>query len=487
MDYSQFSTQELERKRFNSIFVIEMMERFGFYAFNVIIVMFFIYQFHLPETQAATLFGAFSALLYVFIPVGGWVGDYFLGTKRTIILGGIFLLVGYLILASSMTVHMVFLGMGTIVIGNGLFKSNPASLLSKIFDKNDAAKRDAAYSMYYMAINAGSFVSEIVSPFVAHKYGWQWGFALAALGLIVGVINFTVGLKYFHGVTSAAGEKGSNIGRYIITVVVGIILVILCAFLLRDVALTRTIMFTIVAIAFIVFLVLGLSQKRGARGKMVSALVMTVMAICFYSLYQQMFLSLTFFGMNNAAHNIFGIPIHPEQFQVINPLAVIIIAPILSMLYKRAGRRGTNKKITTKFATGLFFSALAFLVLVPSQAFGHAGIVSSNWVVAAYVLISVGELFVSALGPSMMSQLVPEKFMGFATGIWFLAMAIAGVTGAMVSNMTSPKGADTMTAVQSLPVFCHAFQTIGIMTLCATVLMIIVKLCIDRFIYPKNN
>ncbi|MCX5773035.1 MAG: oligopeptide:H+ symporter [Fusobacteria bacterium] len=483
---SDLSAQQMEQNRFNSIFVIEMMERFAFYAFNVIIVMFFIYQFHLPEAQAATLFGAFSALLYVFIPVGGWIGDYFLGTKRTIIIGGVFLLIGYLILASSMTVHMVFLGMGTIIIGNGFFKSNPASLLSKIFDKNDAAKRDAAYSMYYMAINVGSFVSEIVSPFVAHKFGWQWGFALAGIGLAIGVLNFTLGLKYFHGITSIGGEKGANLGRLIITIVAGIVLAILCSFLLRDVALTKTIMFTIVAIAFIVFLILAISLKPGARGKMISALILTLMAICFYSLYQQMFLSLTFFGMNNAAHNILGIPIHPEQFQVINPLAVIIIAPLLSVLYKRAGKRGKNKKITTKFAVGLLFSAFAFLVLVPSQGFAHAGIVSSYWIIAAYVLISIGELFVSALGPSMMSQLVPEKFMGFATGIWFLALAIAGVTGAMVSNMTSPKGANTMTAVQSLPVFCHAFLTIGIMTLGATVLMIIVKLCIDRFIYPKN-
>jgi len=487
MDYSKFTPNELERKRFNSIFVIEMMERVGFYAFNTIVVMYFIYQFHLTKSDSASLFGAFAALLYVFIPIGGWVGDFFLGTKRTIILGGIFLLCGYVILSSSMNENMLFLGMGTIIIGNGLFKSNPASLLSKIFPKNDSGKRDSAYLMYHMAINVGSFSSGIFSPIIAHTFGWQWGFASACVGLIIGLINFMVGKKYFQGISSAAGERGLNLWRYLSTIIVAIGLIFVCSWLLHHISVTQILMFTIIGITFLIFFICGLRQEPGTRAKMISALVLAMMAICFYTLHQQMSLSFTFFGMCNSAYNIFGIPVHPEQFQVVNSLTVLIFAPILSIFAKRAGIAGKNARITTKFTIGLFVSSLAFLVLVPAQYFGHNGIVSSNWIVSAYFIITFGELFVSALGLSMMSQLVPEKFMGFAVGVWYLALSMAGVTGSMVSNMTYPKGAQNLSPVQSLPIFCHAFEMIGIMTLGATVLMFVVKLILDKYIYEDSS
>ncbi len=200
-----------------------------------------------------------------------------------------------------------------------------------------------------------------------------------------------------------------------------------------------------------------------------------------------MFTSLTFFGVTNSYHNIFGIPVNPLQFQVINPVVIIIFAPILAAIYKWQGKKNKDMKITTKFTYGLLISAFAFLVLVPSVHFANAaGVVSSDWIVAAFFLLSIGELLVSALGASMISQLVPEKLMGFAIGMWYLSLAMAGVTGAIVANLTQPNPAPT-TALQSLTVYSHAFLMIGVMTLCATVIMFIVKLLIDRYILLRHE
>ena len=487
MDLSQMSESACYSKRFNRIFVIEMMERFGFYAFNTIIVMYFVMQFNLPKSTAYSLFGAFSALLYIFIPIGGWVGDSYLGTKRTIILGGLVLLAGYIILASSMSIELVYLGMATIVVGNGLFKSNPASLLSKIIKRGDIAKRDSAYSIYYMSINVGSVASQMISPFVAHKFGWQYGFGVAALGLVVGIVNFYMGKKYFKGVASKADELKFSFVKLALVLVVSVVVIAICSFLLNYVTLTNYIMLGLVSVGFLFFFILGLKQKKGDRAKMIASLVLIAMAIIFYSLYNQMFTSLTFFGAQNTVHTIFGIPVYPEQYQLLNPATVMIFAPILAMVYRWQGRRNKNMKMTTKFTLGLLISSFAFLILVPSMYFsnGH-GIISSNWIVAAFFVISIGELLVAALGASMVSQLVPEKFMGFAIGMWFVAMAMAGVTGALIANMTQPSSAP-MTSVQSLPVYCHAFLLIGLMTLCATVLMFVVKLILDKYIYTGNE
>jgi len=477
---SILTAQQLESKRFNTIFIIEMMERFGFYAFNVIVVMFFIAQLHLPETVAYSLFGAFSALLYVFIPIGGYVGDKILGTKQTIILGGVTLFVGYFILASSVSVNIIYLGMATIVVGNGLFKSNPAALLSKIYDKNDSSKLDAAFSLYYMAINVGSFISMIFSPVLAHSFGWQYGFALAAFGLILGLGNYLIGLKNFKGVADGKELKKGFTFKLIFTIIIALFVILLCTKLLQNVSLTREIMFTIVGLSFIAFIAVALKQKAGVRGKMISALILTALAIGFFTLYQQMYLSLTFFGVHNARYDILGIPIHPEQFQIIDPLTIFIFAPIFALVYRKLGRR--NGLITTKFAIGLIITAFAFLLLVPTLHFNHDGLGSSNWVILSFFFLAIGELFVSALGLSMMSQLVPEKFMGFATGVWFLAIAVAGVTGSMVADFITPTNIDSLSATQSLTAYCHGFLVVGIVTLIGGGIVFIIKPFLDKHV-----
>lgn len=164
-------------KSFYLIFSIELWERFGFYGLQGILAIYLTQVLGMSETQSFTLFAAFTALVYGFVAIGGWLGDKVLGTKRVIVLGTLVLIVGYALVAySGHDVELVYIGLATIAVGNGLFKANPSSLLSTCYDKNDP-RLDGAFTMYYMSINIGSLFSMIATPWLAKHYGWDVAFS----------------------------------------------------------------------------------------------------------------------------------------------------------------------------------------------------------------------------------------------------------------------------------------------------------------------
>jgi POT family proton-dependent oligopeptide transporter len=184
-------------KAFYLIFSIELWERFGYYGLQGIMAVYLVKQLGMSEADSITLFSSFSALVYGLVAIGGWLGDKVLGTKRVIMLGAIVLAIGY---AGCMVGHdaaVVYMGMATIAVGNGLFKANPSSLLSTCYSKDDP-RLDGAFTMYYMSINIGSFFSMLATPWLAAKFGWSVAFSLSVVGMLITVVNFAfckAGLK----------------------------------------------------------------------------------------------------------------------------------------------------------------------------------------------------------------------------------------------------------------------------------------------------
>lgn len=163
-------------KAFYLIFSIELWERFGYYGLQGIMAVYLVKMLGLSEADSITLFSSFSALVYGFVAIGGWLGDKVLGSKRVIVLGALVLAVGYAMVAySGHEIFWVYLGMATIAVGSGLFKANPSSLLSTCYEKDDP-RLDGAFTMYYMSVNIGSFLSMLATPWLAVKYGWSVAF-----------------------------------------------------------------------------------------------------------------------------------------------------------------------------------------------------------------------------------------------------------------------------------------------------------------------
>lgn len=456
-------------KSFYLIFSIELWERFGYYGLQTIMAVYLVKMLGMSEAESVTLFASFSALVYGLVAIGGWLGDNVLGTKRVIILGAIVLALGYAFVAySNHDTGLVYLGMATIAVGNGLFKANPSSLLSTCYNKDDP-RLDGAYTMYYMSINIGSFFSVLATPWLAAKYGWSAAFSLSVVGMLITIVNFLFFKKWVKNHGSKPDFHPVNKGKLFLTLVGIVLLIAAATWLLHHQEIARA---ALGIIALCIVAIFGRETFRlrdSARRKMIVAFILMLQAVVFFVLYSQMPTSLNFFAIRNVQHEVFGFAFEPEQLQALNPFWIMIGSPILATLYNKMGDR---LPMPHKFAIGMVLCSLAFLVLPLGITFANQyGIVSINWLVLSYALQSLGELMISGLGLAMVAQLVPQRLMGFIMGSWFLTTAGAAIiAGKVAALMAVPT--DVTDPLISLEVYGRVFMQIGIVTAIIAIAMI---------------
>ncbi|XTZ36669.1 dipeptide/tripeptide permease DtpA [Salmonella enterica] len=464
-------------KAFYLIFSIELWERFGYYGLQGIMAVYLVKQLGMSEADSITLFSSFSALVYGLVAIGGWLGDKVLGTKRVIMLGAIVLAIGYALVAwSGHDAGIVYMGMAAIAVGNGLFKANPSSLLSTCYAKDDP-RLDGAFTMYYMAVNVGSFFSMLATPWLAAHYGWSVAFALSVVGLVITIINFAFCKRWVKNYGSKPDFEPLRIGYLLATIVGVVVLIAVATWLLHNQGIARMVL-GVVALAIIcIFAKETFALQGAARRKMIVAFILMLQAIVFFVLYSQMPTSLNFFAIRNVEHSLIGLTFEPEQYQALNPFWIIIGSPILAAIYNKMG---DTLPMPHKFAIGMVLCSGAFLILPLGTKFASdAGIVSVSWLIASYGLQSIGELMISGLGLAMVAQLVPQRLMGFIMGSWFLTTAGANIIAGYVANqMAIP---DNVTdPLMSLDVYGRVFLQIGVVTAVIAVLMILAAPKLNR-------
>ncbi|MGF1739611.1 dipeptide/tripeptide permease DtpA [Vibrio profundum] len=475
-------------KPFYLIFSIEFWERFGFYGMQAILTVYLVQILGMKESTSFVLFGAFNALVYGYVAAGGWIGDKILGTKRTIMLGAAVLALGYVLLGYSTanshgSTSIIYIAMGVIAVGNGLFKANPSSLLAKVYDENDS-RLDGAFTMYYMAVNMGSFISMILTPIVAAKMGYGLAFGVSAVGLAITVVNFIFCQHILKGVGSPADSKKVNKTSLLLVVAGTVAVSFLSAYLLQHLSIAHSLL-VVAGIAIVALYMKDAFSITGVeRAKMLVAFVLMLQGIVFFVLYFQMPTSLNFFAIHSVSHDVFGIAVEPEQFQALNPMWIMLASPLLAMLY---GKLGDKLSMPFKFAIGMALCATSFLVLQWSTQYGNAnGIVDSNWLVASYAFQSIGELLVSGLGLAMVAQLVPQRMMGFAMGMWFLTSATASVLAGWIASLTAaPKNITNPHEI--LSTYGHVFGQIGWATAAIAVVTFVIAPKLTKICQAKSG
>ena len=222
-----------------------------------------------------------------------------------------------------------------------------------------------------------------------------------------------------------------------------------------------------------------------SRLRMLLAFILMVEAVGFFTLYQQMPMSLNLFAVNNVNASLFGVPINPQSFQALNPIWIVTMSPMLAMFYERLNQRGCSFPIPYKFALGMTCCGLSFVILYFAR-FIHddSGMVSSLWLVASYLFQALGELLVSALGVAMVAELVPPKIAGFVMGMWFLTSSVAGFIGASVASYTAlPR--DLQPGIDSLMIYTQVFACIGLVTLVVALLLWLISPRLSRLMGIK--
>ncbi|KTC76890.1 oligopeptide:H+ symporter [Legionella brunensis] len=467
-------------RAFHMIFMLEIWERFGFYTVQGILTLYFIKFLGFSDTAAYYTFGAFSALVYGMVSLGGYLGDNILGTKRTIVLGLITLALGYFSLAITDKEH-VFLALGLVCVGNGLFKANPSSLLAKCYEENDP-RLHGGFTLYYMAINLGSTVALFVGPALSSAYGYSYAYFVSFIGLILGLANYWFQRQQVVNINTASDTKIIKLWQWLLVIAGIVIVTMISAYLLQHVMLAKNLVWVIVTLVVIVYFFYMRKENKASFMRMLVAFILMLEAIVFFTLYQQMPTSLNLFAVNNVTPMMFGIRIDPQSFQALNPIWIITMSPVLALFYNKLHHRGIAFPIPYKFAVGMFSCGISFALLYFARYFHNdLGVVSSWWLVASYFFQSTGELLVSALGVAMVAELVPAKIAGFVMGMWFLTSAIAGFIGASVASFTALPQHITP-GVESLMIYTKVFACIGLVTLGIGLVMLLTAKYLNHYI-----
>ena len=458
---------------FSLIFFIEMWERFGYYGMVALIVIFMINGLGFTDNFALNTYGAFSALVYAFLSVGGYIGDRWLGTKRTTLLGAIFLCLGYALL-SYKPEHTFYYGLGTIIAGNMLFKANPSSLISKLYKQGDS-RLDSAFTMYYMSINIGSFISMTLCPIIQVKYGYAPAFFLCATGLLLAILGYKTFGKVLSEIGSEPDFHPVN-KKYLLCIIsVVVLMIFICAWLLKHLEVTSVILSLalIVTFGFMIRFIITANDKT-QRYKYIVCMVLIIEAITFFILYQQMQTSLNLFTIRNTDCSVLGMKVPGVMFQNLNPFWIMVSSPILAFMYNRLGKNRRDFSMATKFAFGMFLCSLGFLILpIAATLFSHNNMISGNWVILTYFFQSIGELLIAGLGLSMVTKLVPQNIIGFVMGTWFMATAVAMRLGGRVASFASVPREELSNTGLSLTLYSTLFLQIGIASFVVSVIMFI--------------
>jgi len=456
---------------FAALFLVEMWERFGYYGMTAVVVLYMVQKLGYTDDRANLTFGAFAAMVYAAPAVGGWIGDRVLGSRRMTVLGAVVLAIGYTMM--SIPGAPLFIALAIVAVGNGLFKANPANLVSKVYE-GDQSKIDSAFTMYYMAVNVGAAISQIATPLIAERWGWQAGFAVCAAGLAVGVANYFVMGKHLSHVGSPPDFEPLDLKKLGLVLLGCAGAVAFVTVVVQNLTVARWVMGVATVAMIGIFAALIARGDEQERKGLIAVALLTAQGIIFFIFYQQMSTSLTLFALRNVELKFaFGYEIPAGQVQALNPIWIFLLSPALAWLYTHlAEKRGGDFSVAAKFALGFAVLALGFFAFAASGLFGGTtGKVSMWWNILGYGLMSLGELFISGLGLAMVARYVGPKLRGFIMGVWFLASGISQYLGSFVANFASVP-ANVTDPLQTLPLYTRLFFWLAIVAVGGTVLAV---------------
>ena len=442
---------------------IEFFERFGFYSVQGILILYLIKIQGFQSIEAYHIFGAFSALLYGFVGLGGLLGDKLFGPKKTMFLGLLVMFFGYLGLG-ALSKNYFFPSLALVCLGNGLFKANPAALIGHMYQENKT-KLHAAFTLFYMAVNVGALFALIIGPYIASYFDYSYAFGASAFGIFVALILVYMKRHELNITNMNHTYQALSWPQLGFAVFVFIGVWALMSYLLHTYEQVILGLKFLILGVLIVYIRSAFAEEGVIRRRMLVVLVLMFEAVCFFTLYYQVPTSRNMYAILHVHPELLGLHFDPQSYQALNPFWIIVWSPILARMYQK-----NTWSIYAKFATGMLFCGVSYLILYVSHFFvDGASQISGWWMVLSSIFQSLAELLVSALGLAMVAELVPQSKMGTVMGMWFLTSAVSGITGAYVASLSAvPKTASLDT---SLTAFADLFLGIGVATIVFSALM----------------
>ncbi|MGP1907786.1 peptide MFS transporter [Metabacillus sp. JX24] len=436
-----------------TLFFTEFWERFSYYGMRAILLYYMYYSMKdgglgLDQPTALSIMSIYGSLVYMSGIIGGWISDRLLGNTRTVFYGGVLIMLGHIILALPGSIPAFFVSMFFIVIGTGLLKPNISNIVGDLYSKEDN-RRDSGFSIFYMGINLGGLLAPLIVGTLGQKYNFHLGFGVAAVGMFLGLVVFMLTKKKNLGLAGTGvpnpltpAERKSVFGRLAIGLAVILVLgavSISTGYLTID---RFTFMISILGILIpaAYFIVMYRSPKSTdvERSRLIAYIPLFIAAMMFWAIQEQGATILGAYADKRTQLTFGSFEIQSSWFQSLNPLFVVLLAPLFAWLWIKLGNR--QPSTSKKFAFGLFFAGLSFLVMIiPAYTNGTDTLVHPMWLVLSFFLVVLGELCLSPVGLSATTKLAPAAFSAQTMSLWFLTNASAQAINAQIVKYYTPE------------------------------------------------
>lgn len=436
-------------KGLRTLFSIEFWERFSYYGMRAVLIYYIYYQttkggLGLDKTTATSIMSVYGSLVYMSTILGGWLADRVFGSRSMIIWGGILIALGHVALSFPGSVTALFVSMALIIIGSGILKPNLTNIVGELYSKEDY-RRDAGFSIFYAGANAGALLAPLIVGTIGQKYSFHWGFAIAAVGMFLGLIWYIFSSRKTLGQAGryvpnpiSKDEKAKLIRWFSIgAIVLAIILIVTIS--TRTLTINRfTYVVSILGIVIptIYFLVMYNSKKttKTEKSRLLAYIPLFITAICFWSIQEQGSTIFARIADEQTRLSIGSFEIQSTWFQSINPFYIVFLAPLFAVMWTKWGKRQPTTPV--KFSIGVILAGLSFLLMVVPFALSN-GAISPIWLVFSFLLVTLGELFLSPVGASATTKLAPAAFASQTMSVWYLSNASAQAINAQLVKFYS--------------------------------------------------
>ncbi len=488
-------------------FATELWERFSFYGMKYLLLL-YLTKYHLfSDGEGLAVLGSYAGLVYTLPVIGGMLADRYLGMKKSVIFGGILLSLGHLLMAveghqaiqyvagtiltSDITLNngavlsagtqlaqtikvqdlaalnVFYLALSLIVLGVGFLKPNISTIVGQLYSKDDP-RRDSGFTIFYMGINLGAFAATIICVYLGETFGWRYGFGAAGIGMLFGLVTFTKGLKYLHGLAEPPQVEvlKEKVWGFLSREHLIYLSAILSLSVFWLVIQHEPVVFAAQQVLLIVSGVglIAYAALKGSREELHQMLVLMVLiasTIVFWALFEQAAGSMTLFADRVVDRNIAGIEISAGQFGSLNAGFIIMLALPFAALWVWLEKFRLNPNTPIKFALGIIQAGLGFGVLVIGAQFpNEAGKISLWWLVLAYLIHTTGELCLSPVGLSAVTKLAIHRVVGLSMGVWFLATALSETLAMRLGQLAAidTQGGELASVSEGLIIYTQLFE-----------------------------
>ena len=419
------------------LFFAEMWERFSFYGMRALLIFYLVQHWAFADDRSNLIYGSYLSLVYITPVLGGYLADRYLGQRKAVVFGGLLLALGHLFMAfegsggqADPTINVFWLALALIIVGSGFLKANISVMVGQLYSRTDA-RRDPAYTIFYMGINVGAAIGTILVGYLGQTLGWGWGFGLAGIGMLLGLIVFVLGRKVLNGAGEAPRPLSKS--REYSLYGIGVAAVAVMWGLIQYQAVIQTLL-VISGIALLGYVLYeSFKLPKEPRERMFAILFLISLNPIFWGLFEQAGGSMNLFTDRFVSRG----EVPASLFQSINPIYIILLAPLFAGLWQLLGKRGLEPSAPAKFGLALAQMGLANLVLVwGAEAYGVAAMTPVFLVFAYYLLATTAELCLSPVGLSAMNRLAPSFLASLIMGAWFYMTAVGNFVAGKIGEAT---------------------------------------------------